>query len=598
LIADEQAARVVSFEAVEGCVEHPELSVDALGDVVPRTFDDGSLFGIVDTHSHILSNFAFGGGGIFHGAPFHRLGVEHALSDCEQFHGKAGRKDIFGYAFNGGGALDAQTLLPLLLFGELGQDDHHTAGYPDFTDWPNAPFSSTHQTQYYRWLERAYLAGLRLVIQHATSNEVICDFMVGEGYQDVRYSCNDMVAVDRILEETRNMERYIDAQAGGPGKGFFRIVDSPAQAREVIARGKMAVVLGIETSNLFDCLSVPRAGMPTCDEQYVREQLDAYHARGVRVLFPVHKYDNAFSAGDGHRDFIELGNFINSGHYSNFVQDCPADITPVFDKGDVAFGGLNEPRDEYDSPPPNDMTRFRERPVRTLAPHLGRLTGSKLKGDYCQKTGLTPLGETLLREMMLRGMVIEIDHFPRRSYQRALELLEELDYPAAGTHGSTQNGRLYALGGISKTGLGRCRSATRKGAMLDGLRSRLGLIEKVGGYPAEGFGFDLNGFAGAPGPRFGERSRCSDPQEDPVGYPFTSYAGDITFTEPRIGNRTLDFNTEGFVHVGMLPELIQDARGDAESDAELEPLFRSAEGYLRMWERAEGRAAELRTQVP
>jgi hypothetical protein len=200
--------------------------------------------------------------------------------------------------------------------------------------------------------------------------------------------------------------------------------------------------------------------------------------------------------------------------------------------------------------------------------------------------------------MMLRGMVIEIDHFPRRSYQRALELLEELDYPAAGTHGSTQNGRLYALGGISKTGLGRCRSATRKGAMLDGLRSRLGLIEKVGGYPAEGFGFDLNGFAGAPGPRFGERSRCSDPQEDPVGYPFTSYAGDITFTEPRIGNRTLDFNTEGFVHVGMLPELIQDARGDAESDAELEPLFRSAEGYLRMWERAEGRAAELRTQVP
>jgi len=593
LVASEGAALQLTLEAVEGCSEHPELSVDAQGQVMPRTFADGSVYGIVDTHSHLLSNFGFGGGGIFHGAPFHRLGVEHALADCEPFHGKAGRKDIFGYGFNGGGSLNAQTLLPLLLFGELGQDDHRTAGYPDFLDWPNAPTSSTHQTQYYRWLERAYLSGLRLVIQHATSNEVICDFMVGEGYQNVRYSCNDMVAVDRILEETRNMERYIDAQAGGPGKGFFRIVASPAEAREVISAGKMAVVLGIETSNLFDCFSVPHAGMPTCNEQYVREQLDAYYARGVRALFPVHKYDNAFSAGDGHRDFIELGNFINSGHWSNFVQDCPTDVSAVFDKGDVAFGGLNEPRDDYSADPPNDMSRFRDAPVRTLAPHLGRLTGDKLRGDYCQNAGLTQLGETLLREMMLRGMVIEVDHFPRRSYRRALELLEESDYPAAGTHGSTQNGRLYALGGISKSGLGRCRSASRKGAMLEGLERRVTMIAQAGGYPAEGFGFDLNGFAGAPGPRFGERSDCKEPQQDPVRYPFTSYAGDVTFSEPRVGNRTIDFNTEGFVHIGMLPELIQDARADAESDADLEPLFRSAEGYLRMWERAEERAKQL-----
>lgn len=30
------------------------------------------------------------------------------------------------------------------------------------------------------------------------------------------------------------------------------------------------------------------------------------------------------------------------------------------------------------------------------------------------------------------------------------------------------------------------------------------------------------------------------------------------------------------------------------TDAELEPLFRSAEAYLRMWERAEARSAALR----
>ena len=133
----------------------------------------------------------------------------------------------------------------------------------------------------------------------------------------------------------------------------------------------------------------------------------------------------------------------------------------------------------------------------------------------------------------------------------------------------------------------------RKGSTLDGLRGRLAQIEAAGGYPAEGFGFDLNGFAGAPGPRFPDGA-CSQPQQDPVTYPFRSYADDAEFTQPFVGNRMIDFNTEGFVHIGMLPELLEDTRGDAESDLDLEPLFRSAEGYIRMWERAEARAAQLR----
>ena len=72
-----------------------------------------------------------------------------------------------------------------------------------------------------------------------------------------------------------------------------------------------------------------------------------------------------------------------------------------------------------------------------------------------------------------------------------------------------------------------------------------------------------------------------------------SVAGDVTFTEPRVGNRVIDFNTEGFAHIGMLPELLEDARRTGATEEDLEPLFRSAEGYIRMWEAAEARAAEL-----
>lgn len=586
-LTSESGAAEIFVEPAQDCAEHPELSLDAEGQIAKTTFDDGDLYGIVDTHSHILSNFAFGGGGIFHGAPFHPLGVAHALPDCALYHGENGRRDFFGYAFDNAGSdsVDLTELLPAALDGELDQDNHATAGWPDFTEWPAGPDRSTHQTQYYRWLERAWLAGLRLVVQHATTNSVICEFTVGQGIQEVRYSCNDMVAVDRIVDETYALERYIDAQAGGPGLGFFRIVTTPAQAREVIAEGKMAVILGIETSNLFDCFIAPRADAPVCDEAWVIEQLDAYYERGVRAIFPVHKYDNGFSAGDGDRAFIEFGNFFNSWHWSNFTLDCPTDVPAVFDQGTVELGGLNMPRDDYDGTPPHDFSGFAQNPLGTAFPFITALSDPPLEGPYCQNAGLTDLGETLVEQMMMRGMIIEIDHLPQRAYERMYELLEAADYPAAATHGSNWDGRLYALGGVSKTGLGRCRDPERPGAMLDRLGERVALIEANGGYPAEGFGFDLNGFAGAPRARFAEGA-CPTEQTDPITYPFDSYAGDVTFTEPQIGNRTVDFNTEGMVHIGLLPELLQDARGDAVSDEDLEPLFRSAEAYLRMWEKA------------
>jgi hypothetical protein len=78
-----------------------------------------------------------------------------------------------------------------------------------------------------------------------------------------------------------------------------------------------------------------------------------------------------------------------------------------------------------------------------------------------------------------------------------------------------------------------------------------------------------------------------------VTYPFTSYGGDVTMQEPQLGNRTVDFNTEGMIHLGLMPELIEDAIRDGVTEADLEPLFRSAEAYLRMWERAEERAAAI-----
>ena len=586
-------AASVALNAAAGCAEFPEIGTNTEGRVTTKTFKDGTLFGFVDTHSHILSNFAFGGGGIFHGAAFHPLGVEHALADCETYHGVEGRKDLFGYVFDGGlDDIDLVALILALATGETPGPNHATAGWPDFTEWPDAVHRSTHQMQYYKWIERAYLGGLRLVVQHATTNEEICNLLALGGIQPVRYACEDMVAVDRIIDETYAMQDYIDAQSGGPGKGWFQIATSPEKARRLISKGKMAVVLGIEASDLFDCYLVPPEGVEGCNEQDVLDRLDAYHARGVRALFPVHKYDNGFPAGDGHRGFIELRNMVHTGHFGNFVTDCPDLAQKGFDSGPEMFSGLNAPRDDYFGEPPYDFSNLPLDPVGTLLPFLGLVIEPPGPAPACQNAGMTALGEFLMHEMMKRGMIIEVDHLPQRSYVRAFEILEANDYPAAGTHGRNNDGRLYALGGVSKSGFGRCRNPAQPGTVDDGFQARIQLIEAMGGYPAEGFGLDLNGFAGAPGPRFGPESGCSD-QTDPLTYPFQSYGGDVTFHQPTLGNRTIDFNTEGLAHIGLLPDLIEDVRRDGVSDEALEPLFKSAEAYIRMWEKAERRAAEM-----
>ena len=597
--SDNNSLELVSRES---CVDFPELSADAEGEVSRVEFDDGDVFGFVETHSHLLTNVAFGGGGVYHGSAFHRLGVEHALPNCDIPHGDEGRKDLLGYAFDNR-SLSVQDILVPLTMEETPGFNHATAGYPDFSFWPNAGESATHQTQYYKWVERAHLAGMRLLVQHAMNIGFLCDMFTVLGNKASRHGCNDMVSVDRILEETYAMQDYIDAQKGGPGKGWFRIVRSPAEARDVIREGKLAVVLGIETAFLFDCFLVPPQGTPRCDEAAVLAKLDEYHEKGVRALFPNHKFDNAFSAGDGDKNFIDIGNFALTGHWSNFVA-CPeevADQPTVFDDGRLTFPGLNRPRAVYDSPPPEleGVRDFRTNPIGALIGYLPQLLqGGPQADDHCQNAGLTPLGESLISAMMQRGMIIEIDHLPRLAYRKAFAMLEQSDYPAVGTHGNTNNGRIYKLGGISKADFGRCRVPGEAATMDDQFQARIQQIRDMGGYPAEGFGFDFNGFAGAPGPRLGDKSVCDTPQGDPITYPFTSYAGDITFHEPTAGNRRFDFNTEGMVHLGLVAELIEEVRRDGVSDEALEPLFRSAEGYLRMWEKAEQRGAALAAGSP
>ena len=136
-------------------------------------------------------------------------------------------------------------------------------------------------------------------------NRALCDL-----YPLKQNDCNEMESVLLQAKRIREMQDYIDAQFGGPGKGFFRIVSSPYEARKVINQGKLAVVQGMEVSEPFGCGLKNGSRLRRGD---IDLWLDHLHELGVRQLEIVNKFDNALTgvAGDGGT----TGTITNSGNF-------------------------------------------------------------------------------------------------------------------------------------------------------------------------------------------------------------------------------------------------------------------------------------------
>ncbi len=263
------------------CTAFPEADLDA--EVSPGFYaarnPGDPVVGFADLHAHLAFPKALGAVALA-GRTFDRFGIEHALADCSPLHGPNGILDLLGAEAGAGGG-------------------HATAGYPDFPAWPTR-MSFTHMQAYYRWIERAYLGGLRLVVTHVTGNRTYCQ-LLGLIHPDlIEGDCSAASEVERQTHYVYEIQDYVDAQSGGPGTGWFRVVTSAAQAREVIASNKLAVVLGVEYGELFEC----RESNAGCTPQYVDTELEKLYVSGVRSVFPIHRFDNAFGGtridgGDG-----------------------------------------------------------------------------------------------------------------------------------------------------------------------------------------------------------------------------------------------------------------------------------------------------------
>ena len=515
------------------------------------------IWGFADTHTHPFANQGFGGK-MFWGRAFGP--IDKALAWCDVVHGPGGMGDVIGNA--------ARVTL-----------GHKVGGYPQFDGWP-VWNTLTHQQMYADWIYRAYQGGLRLMVAHAVNNGVLCALaskLAGR-------TCDDMEAVQYQLDEAHAMEAFIDAQSGGAGKGWFRIAYTPDQARQIIYSGKLAVVLGIEVDLLFGC------SVGQCDASTVDQRLNTYYQMGVRHILPLHFADNNFGGYALQGSLYKINNWVLGG-------GPPPPLSTV---GQLAnMPGI--------------------RPVEESCSNKGYQTS-------CNGRGLTPLGVHLIGAMMDRGMIIDIDHMSWNTINQTLIQTHGKRYPVISGHtgilgvslgakrneGQKTDAELSAIRedsglvsiimhqgttdeiGAYRTSWGRsvpndCGESSKSWA-----QAYLYTVDRMGGPNVAAVGLATDQYMNAmAGPRFGADAcsgKGSGAQQSQVQYPITTLMSGLMLPQSTAGQRTFNFNTDGLAHYGLLPDFIQDLQNDGLTKQDLGPLFRSAEAYIQMWERAAARS--------
>ncbi len=431
---------------------------------------------------------------------------------------------------------------------------HDPVGWPTFKDWPSYP-SLTHEQSYYRWLERSWRAGQRVFVNLLVDNAVLCEL-----YPLKKNSCNEMDGVRLQARRIHELQDYIDAQHGGPGKGWFRIVKSPYEARRVINQGKLAVILGIEVSKLFDCgINNEQA---ECTAPQIDQRLDEVYDMGVRDMELVNKFDNALAgvAGDSGTTGVVVnnGNKIETGKYWQMTS-CDGH-NHVEDRTQYSLPGV-----ERDSLAGNVLRVFGTSgaaPVYPPAPH-------------CNVRGLSPLGAHLVKRMIAKKMIVDPDHLSVRARNQLLDIVEAAKYSGIiSSHSwSTPDAipRIYRLGGFVTPYAGASKDFVTQ------WREALPVRDKRF-YQGVGWGADMNGFGAQGGPRGGA---------NPVTYPFKSWDGKVTIGQQHSGQRVYDINKDGVAHYGLYPDWVEDLRHLAGQQI-IDDLGRGSEAYLQMWERADG----------
>lgn len=534
--------------------------------------------GLADTHSHQMSVHGFGGGLIW-GDP-HETDRKVALKACKGGdHGFP--KDLnliafFGKLFGADVGLLANEVVEQEIFArekycEAGGYTGTGSGYQGFPIWGSMTKQQLSQPD----LLSAHEGGdLNLLVMSAVSFQPLCDYLPTDNrkYFSYYYNSSDSAYLPsylRFKSYTCSEKDNIMAQINfaldyeAANSSWYKIVRSATEAREAILEGKLAVVLHIESTNLFQ--SSTRSSEPD-----VNYYLGWAYAKGVRSIQLTHELDN-WAAGVAYWDAIpnmaRLANCMDKKADSNPFNNCVA--IPLASQGPYKV--------DLDS---ND---------------------NNLKG-------LTSKGETLVRSMYASCMIPDLAHASARAFTAARTISRESakDYPLFVSHApaiqslanygvideyqktETQLNQIrdsggliglrtapykmktYSASGVSNTCHGSTRSYLQTVAKARDLGVNVALA------------FDMSGMAQNLGPRFAA-----------TGTKWEDFSRDDKWVCPMGGtadsNRTANgtgtnYDYIGLGHIGMTGNLMSDIAKLGYVATDLE---KGAVNFIGMWEKIE-----------
>jgi microsomal dipeptidase-like Zn-dependent dipeptidase len=420
----------------------------------------------------------------------------------------------------------------------------HGSGYPTFADWPHH-LDIGHQQVHETWLKAAHARGLKLMVVSAVNNEPGCKIFSALHLRPGA-SCRDMP----------NLNAQIDAFIRFDEKNdWYEIAVDPWHARKIINENKLAVVLSLESSHLF-----PE------DAGDFEAQFEQMFAKGVRTLQPTHEVDSRFSGAAPWSSMFEV---LQTAKF-------PADFSQGFLKGLSSL----KPGFEYETVERDGKTQ------------------------KFNRVGLKKDGYRIIDLMVSRSMPVDVAHVSVKGTEEiyAHLLQKHRGFPMYQSHSRFQSllvaddvkkqqelvttegqiDMIKKLGGMVglRTGPQPIKAApsVTDDALLSSTNECAGTVRSYRNLIAYGLkrgvtvavGSDMNGNTSHMGSRFrGAQTQCTGGTPESAKPP------------KEVG---AEFAEHGLRHIGLMGDMMADLRSlDTEAAAALDD---SAEGYLRMWERA------------
>jgi microsomal dipeptidase-like Zn-dependent dipeptidase len=510
--------------------------------------------GFVDLHSHLEAEHAFGGGWFWGTA---EGPMETAVQRCDgNFPLPTHAATIFPILSELIGAenynlFDGDT--GWHLFKRRGYDRRHcrylwpipipipgTCPQEHFENWPRWD-AIAHQQMWQGWLRQAHNGGLQVMVVSLAESNFLCS-QTALTTRHRGYNCDEMESVYRQAAAVHAFASHNSSWVG--------IATTPAEARALIGQGKLALVLSVEVTKLF-----PTGNFIT--------QLDSLRAQGIRSVQLAHHADSRFAGAAPIPELIKAANTVE--FLWSLILGLPGGIL-----------GLT------------DITQINDIVCRDAN---GTGNTATCDGDTkLNEEGLSAEGDTLVRAMMDRGMLVDVSHVSRKAFRDVYAIAQQRGpYPILYSHAHMwdtidnskhhekyiQQDEIHMItdtGGMVGLRPGPEKAFTYNPAIANRCDGTAGAFGQSLAYAVDhglnvGFGADLNGFIRQMKPRYSDK--CSLDR----------------FLIDRAGGPT-ELQKKGLAHVGLLPELITDLRAVGVPNTYLDHLNRSAENFLVMWERS------------